>query len=298
MEQREKMITSVTITGTIVNIILTVGKIVAAILGHSAAMLADGLHSLSDFISDIVVLVCVRISAKGSDEDHKYGHGKFETLATLCVSILLFIVGLRLLISGGTDIWDFCHGKRIEAPGTIALWAALISIVSKELLYQYTAFVGRKINSPVVTANAWHHRTDAFSSVGSALGIGGAILFGESWTILDPVACCIISIFILVISLQMALPALNEFLEASLPRKTEEEICTIAASVEGVDDVHGLKTRQNGPYIIIEAHIVASPDISLQAAHSIATEVEQRLRRRFGSGTHISLHMEPSEDAE
>ena len=298
MKSREQKIAQATIIGSVVNALLTIGKIVAGIAGHSAAMLADGLHSLSDFISDLIVLVCVRISSKGRDDDHDYGHGKYETLATLCVGLLLLFVGGELLWNGVQDIRNSLNGVNLKRPDTMALWAAFISILAKELLYHYTLKVGKDVSSPVVIANAWHHRTDALSSVGSAIGIGGAIILGEKWVILDPIACCCISVLIIVVALRMIGPSLNELLEVSLPQTMENEIVSLALCVEGVRGIHNLKTRKSGPNIIIDAHIVVDPEISLLIAHDISTNVEKSIRSKFGTETQISIHLEPSEEAE
>lgn len=298
MQSREHEITKVTLIGSLVNGLLTLGKILAGIMGHSGAMLADGLHSLSDFISDIVVVVCVRISSKGQDEDHDYGHGKYETLATLCIGLLLILVGIELLWNGANDIYSFIKGEPIKQPELLALWAALLSIGAKEALYHYTSVKGKALSSPVVVANAWHHRTDALSSIGSAIGISCAVFLGDKWVILDPIACCIISVFILVMAFQMAGPSLQELLEASLSEDMENDIITSVTSVDGVDSVHGLKTRKSGPNIIIDAHIVVNPTMTVYEAHEITTNVEKKLREKFGKETYISLHIEPSENAE
>lgn len=298
LEAREKKITSVTIVGMVINVLLSIFKLVAGIFGHSAAMLADGVHSLSDFVSDIVVLFCVKISSKGVDEDHDYGHGKYETLASLCVSILLFFVSIELLLSGVNLIIDYLHGKQIDSPKYIALIMAIVSIIVKEMLFQYTAHVGKSVESSVVVANAWHHRTDALSSVASALGIAGTIFLGEKWCVLDPIVCCCISVFIFYVAVTMALPSLSELLESSLPKDVEDEMCRVIASVEGVENVHCMKTRKSGPIIIVEAHIVVKPQLSIVHAHDIATESERQLRKKYGSSMHVNLHVEPSEDAE
>ncbi|MBR6043515.1 MAG: cation transporter [Paludibacteraceae bacterium] len=298
MKTREQKISQVTIVGSAVNALLTIGKIIAGVVGHSGAMLADGLHSLSDFISDIIVLVCVRISTKGRDDDHDYGHGKYETLATLCVGVLLLIVGGELFWNGAQDIRACLNGHTVKQPETMALWAALISILAKEVLYHYTAKVGKEVSSPVVIANAWHHRTDALSSVGSAAGIGGAILLGEKWVILDPIACCCISVLIVVVALRMIGPSLNELLEVSLPADMENDIMRLALEVDGVKSIHNLKTRKSGPNIIIDAHVVVDPDITVLVAHDISTNVEKSIRTRYGKETQISIHIEPSEEAE
>lgn len=294
---REKEIRRITLWGAVTNIALTLGKIIAGILGRSAAMVADGIHSLSDLLSDIVVLVFTHISSKGKDKDHSFGHGKFETLATLIVSIILIVVGAKLMEGGVGSIIDAANGNPVPKPGWIALIAAVASIAVKEILYQATAKVGRSVNSPVVIANAWHHRSDALSSIGSLAGIGGAIILGEKWTILDPLASCCISIAIIILAVKMAIPSLSELLEASLPEDIEKEIIETASAVKGVNDIHDLKTRRNGISFIIDAHIVVNPDISVVEAHDIATEVEEALRSKYGKETQLSIHVEPDASA-
>lgn len=295
---RTNKITFVTLVGSVVNALLTAFKIVAGIIGHSAAMVADGVHSLSDLLSDVVVLVFVRISGKGRDKNHDYGHGKFETFATLIISLMLLVVGANLMSSGIASIKKILGGESVEAPGMIALWAALLSIVSKEILYRYTAVQGRKLDSPMMVANAWHHRSDALSSVGSLLGIGGAILLGDKFVILDPLAGCVISIFIIVMAVRMSIPAIKELLDVSLPDEMEDEIERTAKGVPGVVDLHELKTRREGPGIVLEGHLVLHSDISLEQAHSISKQVELALRDRFGDPTQISLHLEPENDSQ
>ena len=290
---REKEIRNITLWGAAVNILLTAGKIMAGVLGRSAAMVADGIHSLSDLLSDIVVLVFTRISSKGKDRDHSFGHGKYETLATLIVSVILIAVGANLMSSGVKAIVAVFNGEILPKPGGIALIAAIVSIAIKEILYQATVRVGKKTGSTVVIANAWHHRSDALSSIGSLIGIGGAMLLGDRWTMLDPLASCIISVAIIIVAVKMALPSLAELLESSLPDEIVKEIEETTASVKGVSNVHELKTRRNGMSFIIDAHIVVNPDISIVEAHDIATAVEDALRTRYGQETQLSIHVEP-----
>ncbi len=297
MKNREQEIRSITLWGAVVNIALTVLKIVAGVLGRSAAMIADGVHSLSDLLSDIVVIVFTHISSKGKDRDHSFGHGKFETLATLIVSVILMAVGADLMAGGVKSIIAVMGGEVLPKPGYIALAAAIVSIAAKEILYRATARTGQKVNSPVVIANAWHHRSDAFSSIGSLAGIGGAILLGEKWTVLDPLASCAISVAIIVVAVKMALPSLAELLETSLPEDIEKEINQTAMEVAGVNDIHELKTRRNGISFIIDAHIVVSPSMTVVEAHDIATAVEDRLREKYGNETQISIHVEPDRDS-
>lgn len=297
MKNREQEIRSITLWGAVVNIVLTVLKIIAGVLGRSAAMIADGVHSLSDLLSDIVVIVFTHISSKGKDRDHSFGHGKFETLATLIVSVILLVVGADLMAGGVKSIIAVMGGEVLPKPGYIALAAAVVSIAAKEILYRVTVRKGQKVNSPVVIANAWHHRSDAFSSIGSLVGIGGAILLGEKWTVLDPLASCAISVAIIVVAVKMALPSLAELLETSLPENIEKEITDTAMEVAGVNDIHELKTRRNGISFIIDAHIVVSPDMTVVEAHDIATAVEDRLREKYGNETQISIHVEPDRNS-
>lgn len=298
MDYRTRQIQSVTFWGAVCNLALSALKLTAGLVGRSSAMVADAVHSFSDLVSDVVVLVFARISGKGKDKGHDYGHGKFETLATTFVAMMLIVVGAKLLVGGVEKIRTVLNGGELAVPGKIALWAALISIAVKEILFRWNSRVGRKVNSPAMVSNAWHHRTDALSSVGSALGIGGALLLGGKWVILDPIVCCAISIFIFVIAVQMALPALSELTEASLPEEMENKIVDLLMSVEGVENVHALKTRRNGPDIIVDAHIVVDPEMSVSEAHRLTEIGETRLREEYGDGTQISLHVEPSVESD
>lgn len=292
-ENREKAIRHVTVLGAAVNTMLTAIKILAGIFGRSAAMVADGVHSLSDLLSDFVVLVFTHISSKGRDKGHSFGHGKFETLATSLVSLLLIVVGAKMMASGIESIIAVFSGEVLPRPGYIALAAALISIVAKEIIYRMTAKVGEDYGSQVVIANAWHHRSDALSSIGSLLGIGGAIVLGEKWTVLDPIVSCCISVAIIIVALKIGMPALSELLDASLPEAVEAEIVRIAESVDGVMDIHDLKTRKNGVSVIIEAHILVDASLSIVEAHDVSSRVEDALTARFGPGTQVSIHVEP-----
>lgn len=297
MHNRTQEIRRITIAGAILNILLTMFKIIAGVLGRSAAMIADGIHSLSDLLSDIVVLVFTHMSSKGKDKDHSFGHGKFETLATLIVSVILITVGARLMSDGVKSIIGVINGNTIPVPGRIALWAAIASIISKEILYHATIRIAKRANSPVVLANAWHHRSDALSSIGALVGIAGAMILGDKWTILDPIASCCISIAIIVVAVKMALPSLAELLETSLPDEIEKDIISIAESVPGVENIHELKTRRNGISYIIDAHIVVNPQISITEAHNIATDVENALREKYGHETQINIHIEPDQES-
>lgn len=290
---RERQIYRVTIWGGVVNVVLLVFKFVAGIVGGSAAMIADAVHSLSDFLTDIVVLLFVKLSNKPSDKDHDYGHGKYETLATALIGLALMGVGLMICYSGATKIWAALQGQTLPTPGWIALVAALLSIVLKEWAYRFTVKVGRRVDSQAVVANAWHHRSDAFSSIGTALGIGGAILLGSKWTVLDPIAAVAVSFFIVRAAYKLIGQATAELLEASLPAQLEDSILSIVTAEPLVSDPHNLRTRRIGNRIAIDLHFRMPGSISLYDAHTHATNIEQRLRQKFGHDAIITLHFEP-----
>ena len=294
VQARKKEIMRVTVLGSIVNFLLLVFKFIAGFMGHSSAMIADAVHSLSDFVTDVIVLLFVNISSKPKDESHDYGHGKYETLATSIVGIVLLCVGAGLFWEGASKIYDYyVKDVPLESPGMIALIAALVSIAAKELLYRITVLVGRRQNSQVVIANAWHHRSDAFSSIGTAIGIGGAILLGEQWRVLDPLAAVVVSVFIVKVALQLVIPAINDLLEKSLPKEIEDEILAIITATPEVRNPHNLRTRRIGNSFAIEAHIRVDGQTTVLRAHEITLDIERRLREKFGSATHIALHVEP-----
>lgn len=292
--QREKEIYKVTIVGALANVTLLIFKFVAGIISNSAAMIADAVHSLSDFITDVVVIVFVKISSKPQDKSHDYGHGKFETLATLIIGIVLLFIGLMILYNGASATYRCIWlGEELHRPGMIAFWAAIFSIILKETVYQYTVFKGRNLNSQAVIANAWHHRSDAFSSIGTAVGIGGAIFLGDKWVVLDPIAAIVVSVFIINVSLKIIIKSINELLEKSLPDEIENEIIKVAESFDMVKDVHDLRTRRIGNNIAIEMHLLMDGNLSLQCTHNTTELIESELRKKYGEHTHIAIHVEP-----
>ena len=284
----------VTWVGFFLNLVLTGGKLAAGIIGHSGAMIADAVHSLSDFATDIVVLASFRVVGKPADKEHDYGHGKYETLATAIIGGALLLVGAGIFWSGTSKIWAVVvKGQHVAAPGYIALIAAVVSIVIKEWLYRYTVKVGKRIDSQAVIAKAWDHRSDAFSSIGTMLGIGGAILLGEKWHILDPLAAIAVSFFIIKVAFEISSGSVKELVEESLDDESEAEIIGLAAGVSGVSDPHKLRTRRIGHDIAVDLHIRVDPDLRVLAAHALASEVETRIRNRFGPSAIVSIHVEP-----
>ena len=290
---RTKDIYRVTLVGSVINVVLLLFKFVAGIIGHSAAMLADAVHSLSDFVTDVIVLVFIRISGKPQDKSHDYGHGKFETLAMTLIGVALLLVALGILNSGALKIKLWLEGEQLEAPGTIALWAALLSVVLKEGVYRYSMIKARQLNSPAVEANAWHHRSDALSSIGTAVGIGGAIFLGQRWTVLDPIASVVVGIFIVKVSVSLLRRGIGDLLEESLPDAVEEEILQMVAALPGLSKPHDLRTRRIGNHYAIELHILMDGDITLREAHDKASKVEDILKRHYGQETHVAVHVEP-----
>ena len=291
--ERNKKIYQVTLAGGGVNVVLLVFKFVAGFLGHSAAMVADAVHSLSDFVTDVIVLVFVHISGKPKDKSHDYGHGKYETLAMTIIGFALLAVAIGIVYGGVTKIWAWWNGQQLEAPGMLALWAALLSILLKEAVYRYTMVVARQVDSQALEANAWHHRSDALSSIGTAIGIGGAIFLGQHWTVLDPIASVIVGFFIIKVSFELLSRGIGDLMEQSLPDEVETEILSLAASVDGVIDPHDLRTRRIGSHYAIELHILMPGDVPLRLAHDKASEIEDILRRHYGPETHVVVHVEP-----
>ena len=290
---REREIYRITLAGSVVNIVLTAAKMAAGIWGHSSAMIADAVHSLSDLATDVIVIFFVRLSGKPEDKSHDYGHGKYETFATLLIGAALLAVAAGICIDGAGKIMAFVQGERLERPGWIALAAALVSIAAKEALFRRTRTVGKRQGSPAVIANAWHHRSDALSSVGTAAGIGGAILLGENWRVLDPLAAVVVSIFIARVAVRLAASSIGELMEQSLPEEVEREITAAVLSVDGVSQPRHLRTRRIGSRYAIEMHVRMDGGLTLRQAHDKATQIENKLKEMYGAGTHVGIHVEP-----
>ena len=290
---REKEIYKVTLVGSLGNLLLLVFKFVAGVVGHSSAMIADAVHSLSDFVTDVVVLAFVRVSAKPQDASHDYGHGKFETIASFLIGLALVAVAIGIIVAGSLKLSAWLSGGALDVPGVLALWAALLSIVVKELLYRYTARRGKALESQVMIANAWHHRSDALSSVAAAIGIGGAILLGERWAVLDPLASIVVGAMLVKVAWDLLKTNIDELTEGSLPAETEEEILQLIAATPGVEQPHNLRTRRIGNHYAIEVHVCMDGALPLREAHDRATMIEKGIKNRFGQQTHVTIHMEP-----
>ena len=292
-EIRKRKIYRVTFVGFVVNLVLSIVKLIAGLVGRSGAMVADAVHSFSDLATDVVVIAFARISAKPRDPGHDYGHGKYETLATIIISLALAVVGAGILVDSIERIRIVLDGGLLPRPGVIALVAALVSIIVKEILYRYTVRVGRQIQSPSVIANAWHHRSDALSSLGTLVGIGCAYFLGSKWRIADPVAALLVAVFIFKIAFDLIRNGLGELLEQSLPEDVEEEILHIVTANPEVREPHNLRTRRIGASIAIEVHVRMDGRMTVEHSHDLTVEIERRLRERFGEETMIAIHVEP-----
>ena len=285
----------VTVVGIIWNIILIIIKLFAGIYGRSSALVADAIHSMSDFVSDLAVLAGIRIARRPCDQTHNYGHGRFETLSTIVIAFSLFAAAAGIMWQGAVSIYGIWNGEEFTAPAPLALIVAAAAILIKEGLFHYTIHAGRKLNSQPLITNAWHHRTDAFSSITVLIGTAGAYFLGGRWILLDPLAALFVGVYILKFALKTLIENLNELLEASLGEEENQKIIDTANEVPGAINPHNLKSRRLGNTIALEMHIYVDPGLSVVEAHDIATEVEDKLKAAYGKSSYISVHVEPLE---
>ena len=276
-----------------INVGLTGLKLAAGIFGRSQALIADAIHSLSDFATDIAVLVGLRFTSKPKDSDHAYGHGKYETLVAAIIGLALAYVGIRIAGSAIHRVFDALHGEELTMPSAFAFWAAVLSIAVKEWLYRATMKVARATGSSSLVANAWHHRSDAFSSIATAGGVGAAVFLGHDWLILDPIAALFVSIFLLKVAWQIIREQIGDLTDQNLSPTVCEEILALARGIPGIAEPHNLRTRMVGRIPVIDMHIRLRADLPLREAHEIATALEHALQQRFGKETIANLHLEP-----
>ena len=281
-----------TLVGMTSDVFLSGFKIATGIIGHSSAILADGIHSIGDTVTDALVYAMVRLSGKGVDERYRYGRGKFETLAAFLISIILVVIALGLLVDGAKDVWAAFHGQTLERPHNIALIVGLFAIIVKEGLYHYTRITGRKTGSTAIKAYAWHHRADALSTAATLLGVAGAMFLGTPWRVLDPLAAIAVSVLILVLAYRMGRPAVEELLEVSLPQDEQEAIAIIVNGTPGVRAFHNLRTRRNGNLRVIDLHVKVDGELSVNRSHEITRQIEQRLSETLGE-VMTNIHVEP-----
>lgn len=291
LQERTADTQRVAIISALVNLLLSAVKLVVGFMANSAALIADGIHSVSDLLSDALVWFAAHHAGQGPDEAHPYGHGRFETAATLGLGILLVLVALGI-------VWDavasaFHHEQSI--PGVLAIYAALFSILANEGLYWYTLLVARRIKSEMLRANAWHHRTDAISSVVVLIGVVGAIL---GWGYLDSLAAVIVGIMVAKIGWDLGWEAMQELVDSALDEETVREATEVIESIDGVRSIHMLRTRRHGPEAAADVHVQVSPRLSVSEGHMISQAVEDRLKASVEAITDVTVHIDPEDDEE
>lgn len=292
-DNRLKISNSVTIFGAVLNIVLSILKVTVGILGRSSAMVSDGLHSLSDLMSDLVVIVGAYFSSKPRDKNHNYGHGKIENLSAIVIGFILISIALMIGYKSTITGLDIIKGRDVESPMVITLLVALLSILLKEFLFRYTLKKGREIDSSVVIANAYHHRTDAYSSIATAIGIGGAIILGDRWVILDPFAGLVVSAIIVKEAISIIYMNINQLLEASLPEDINSRIIEISSGIPGVYKPHNLRSRRVGNLNVIDLHICIKPHITVKQGHDLVHKLQDKISLELKGETVFNIHTEP-----
>lgn len=283
----------ITIISFITNCLLSAGKLVVGFLGNSGALIADGIHSLSDLITDIIVFVSIKITQKPADEKHNYGHGKVEIVATVLVSIALFIAGFSIGKSGITDLIGFFKGDAAQSPAFMVVVVAAISLIVKEILFRYTMKTGKEIGSEVLIANAWHQRSDALSSLGVLIGAGGAWLLGDSFAFLDSVAQIIVSLFIFKAAYHILIPNLGQLADEAIDKDELDQIIKMLEANTNILDYHHLRTRHIGSMHAVELHILVNPELNVSDAHDISSIIECEIQGILGYDCFVSIHIEP-----
>ncbi len=271
------------------NLALCALKFTAGILGRSQAVIADAVHSLSDTASDLAIILGARFWNQPPDEDHPYGHRRIETLVTLIIGFMLAAAGIGLA-------WNAIISIRLgssKSPGWIAFWAAIISIIIKEILYRWTLRAAKQTGSIALEANAWHHRTDALSSIPAALAVAGAVLL-PSWTLLDRIGAIVVSVMILYAAFKIAWPRIAEVLESGASEEVKKEIEQIARSVDGVTDIHKLRSRYVSSHLHVDLHVQVKSSMSIKDAHDISMAVTKKILKEIPRAFDVVVHIEPA----
>ena len=290
LEQRKQAMNRVTWWGVLVNIVLAISKLVVGFIAQSHALIADGFHSLSDLISDAMVLLATKHSHQEADEDHPYGHARYETLATIGVGVFLIAVATGISIDA---IQRLTNPEIVSAPASLALWIAAFSIFSNEMLYQYTIKVARQVRSKLLEANAWHHRTDSISSIVVFIGIGGAII---GWPVLDDIAAIIVGLMIAKIGWDLSRQSMQELVDTALEPEILESIKQRIKDVNGVVELHMLRSRRMGHNALVDVHILVDSKLSVSEGHQISEAVEYTLINHFDEINDVTVHIDPEDD--
>lgn len=288
-QNEEKIAMKVSIWSVVVNVILSVFKLIAGIIGCSYSMISDAIHSASDVFSTFVVMLGIKISNKQPDERHKYGHERFESVSAIILAILLGVVGVGIGYSAFEKLLDGSY-VLLETPTFIALLAAILSIIVKEGMYWATIIASKKVNSQALKADAWHHRSDALSSIGSLVGVAGAMM---GFPILDIIASVVISLFIVKVALDIFVDSVRKMTDESCDKDTESQIMNCVSNVEGVVNIESLRTRMFGNKIYVDVEICCDANLSFVNAHAIAENVHSKIENDFPLVKHVSVHFGP-----
>ena len=289
MKNNEKIAIKVSIISIILNCLLTLIKFISGVISKSSAMISDSVHSLSDVLSTFVVIIGVKISNKKADSDHPYGHERIECVSAIILSGMLFVVGALIGING---IKNVTNSSNLVMPGVLALIASIISIISKEAMYQYTIRVSKKINSAALKADAWHHRSDALSSIGSFIGILGSRL---GFKIFDPLASVIISLCIIKVSIDIFKDAIDKMVDKSCDKEVIDKVISVIEKNESVKNIDDIKTRQFGNKAYVDVEISVDENLLLKDAHNIAEEIHDSVENEINIVKHCMVHVNPYE---
>ncbi|MEW6647484.1 MAG: cation diffusion facilitator family transporter [Pseudomonadota bacterium] len=280
----------VTIVGAVVNLLLSIGKVVIGVIGGSPALVADGIHSLSDLLTDIMVVWAAKHGSKDADEDHPYGHGRIETVSTVILGLVLLLVAAGIIYDAASRLF---HPERLTHPGMLALVMAAISVLSKEVLYLYTLRVAKRIRSNLLKANAWHHRSDAISSIVVIVGIAGTM---AGLPYLDAIAAAAVGLMIAKIAWDLGWHAVHELVDTALEAERVEAIRRVIQSVDGVNELHTLRTRRMGADALVDVHIQVDPLLSVSEGHHISERVRQQVIREIDEVQDVLVHIDPEDD--
>ena len=289
MKNNEKIAIKVSIISIILNCLLTLIKFISGVISKSSAMISDSVHSLSDVLSTFVVIIGVKISNKKADSDHPYGHERIECVSAIILSGMLFVVGALIGING---IKNVTNSSNLVMPGVLALIASIISIISKEAMYQYTIRVSKKINSAALKADAWHHRSDALSSIGSFIGILGSRL---GFKIFDPLASVIISLCIIKVSIDIFKDAIDNMVDKSCDKEVIDKVISVIEKNESVKNIDDIKTRQFGNKAYVDVEISVDENLLLKDAHKVAEEIHDSVENEINIVKHCMVHVNPYE---
>lgn len=288
--ERSKEINRISIITIVINSILSAFKLVAGILSGSAAIISDSVHSFSDVFSTIIVIIGVNLSKKSPDRDHNFGHEKIESIASLCLAAVLFATAVGIIVSGATNIAEIINGAVVTPPTILAVIAALVSIGTKEWMYHYTKRAAKKTDSTALMADAWHHRSDAFSSIGSLIGAGGAML---GLYILDPIASIVIGALIVKVSFDIAKTAVGQLTDRAADPETYERIKEIIESVDGVAHMDSMQTRLHVNQLCLDVKISIPKDLTIEEGHTISHNVKMAIQKEFTNIKSCIIHVNP-----